>query len=250
MNQFFLKNGENNFHYFKRYIHFLIYSSKNKLIKLLLIIFKRSNLFNTKEYKVWRTKRVKKIENLYGDNFFEGISVLELGCGKGLIGNLLTKKGAKVTLTEGRQEYLEDIKKLNSSSEVLYLDQNIEWNLRKKFDVVIHWGVLYHLDNWRQDLKCALKHGNLIFLESEVCDSDNCDFELKIQEFDYYDQSLNGIGSRPSANNIEKHLVQLGAHFKRFDDKDLSSNHHIYDWKVKNTNRWKNGLCRFWIIEK
>ena len=130
------------------------------------------------------------------------------------------------------------------------LNQNKIWELEKKFDIVIHWGVLYHLNDWKSDLISTLKHSDLIFLESEVSDSDDVNFDLKIKEKDGYDQALDGIGSRPSANNVELFIKNLGFDIERFDDENLNSTFHQYNWKVTNTNTWRHGLRRFWIIKK
>ena len=31
------------------------------------------------------------------------------------------------------------------------------------FDLIIHWGVLYHLENWEQDLSAFVKTSELLF---------------------------------------------------------------------------------------
>ena len=90
----------------------------------------------------------------------------------------------------------------------------------------------------------------MIFLESEVSDSDDVNFDLKIKEKDGYDQALDGIGSRPSADNVELFIKNLGFDIERFDDENLNSTFHQYSWKVTNTNGWRHGLRRFWIIKK
>jgi hypothetical protein len=87
------------------------------------------------------------------------------------------------------------------------------------------------------------------FLESEVCDSDE-DFEVKVPAIKGYDQDLGRFSTRPSAKAVENHLTKLGLNFERFDSPDLDSGFHIYDWKVKNSKTWKNGMRRFWICSK
>ena len=99
-------------------------------------------------------------------------------------------------------------------------------------------------------MKSALRHSDLIFLESEVADSDDPNFDLKVKEKNKYDQALRKWGSRPSADNIEKVLKVENFKFKRFDDLNLNSSFHKYDWEVTNTNTWSHGLRRFWIASK
>lgn len=214
------------------------------------IFYRKKVTMFDRHYINWRETRISKILDLYNKDFFDQKNILELGCGLGDVGSRFIDFGANVTFAEGRPDHVEILKEKFSNNTVINLNQNEMWDLKKKFDIVIHWGVLYHLDNWKEDLECALKHSDLIFLESEVSDSDDENFEIKVSEVDGYDQALDGIGSRPSANNIEKVITEKGFRFARHDDSNLNSSFHIYDWKVKNTNTWKNGLRRFWIIHK
>jgi len=88
-------------------------------------------------------------------------------------------------------------------------------------------------------------------LESEVSDSFDKDFDPKIAERrGLWDQALNGVGSRPSALNIENFIRSNKFNFKRYDDPDLNSPPHFYDWKEENTNLSPIGQRRFWIISK
>ena len=124
-------------------------------------------------YRGWRPKRISKIESIFGKEFFKDKTILELGCGYGDIGkHFVEKLGSIVTFAEGRQEHIPFIKENNPNSKVVLLDQEKLWNFDEKFDVIIHFGVMYHLKNWKQDLECALKHTDLIILESEIADSD------------------------------------------------------------------------------
>jgi hypothetical protein len=123
-------------------------------------------------------------------------------------------------------------------------------SLEKEFDIVIHWGVLYHLDNWKADLQISIRHGKIIFLESEVCDSNDPEIEIKVNEPEQYDQAIGRTGSRPSAEMVEKYISETGATFIRYDDSDLNSDSHTYDWPVRNTKNAPAGQRRFWIIKK
>lgn len=200
-------------------------------------------------YVKWRENRIAKILKIFSENFFQNKTILELAAGHGHVGESFLKLGSRVTFAEGRQEHIKQLKEKFPESEIIHLNQDEVWNLDKKFDIVIHWGVLYHLNNWQQDLSSALAHANLIFLESEVSDSDDPAFDQKVSESGY-DQAINQTGSRPSANFIEKIILEAGGKFTRYDDNELNSDFHSYDWKVENTKSWRSGLRRFWIIEK
>lgn len=170
-------------------------------------------------YAGWRNKRISKIQNIFGKSFFKNKKILELGCGLGDIGIHFKSLGAHVTFAEGRHNNILEFNQKYPLEKIIELNQNDAWSLNEKFHIIIHWGVLYHLDNWQQDLKSALNHTNLLFLESEVSDSDDPNFEIKVdEESEKYDQSLTGKGSRPSAQYIEKVLSECGATFTRYDD--------------------------------
>lgn len=201
-------------------------------------------------YNEWRVKRVGFIERLYGKAFFKNKTILELGCGHGHIGRYLQNQlGAKVTFLDVRQEHLDVIKGIMPDADVVCVNQNEPWDLNKKFDLAIHWGVLYHLENWRQDLDCVSNHTNLIFLESEVCDSEDYEYELKLEADDGYDQGCTKYSTRPSAAAIEDKLINMGYMYRRFDSSELNSDFHTYDWQSTNSGLHTKGQRRFWIAE-
>lgn len=213
---------------------------------------KKENLFQG-TYDGWRKTRIKKIEALFEKCFFMDKTILELGCGYGHIGKYFSEElGSKVTFAEGNSSFIEFIQKNNPNSEVILLDQDKPWNLERKFDIIIHWGVLYHLENWKEDLINAMKHSDLIFLESEVGNSSDENYELKFEDHDGYDQAINKKATRPSASYIENVIKQNGFSFERYDDSSINYSSHRYDWVVTNSPEKKeeHGRRRFWILKK
>lgn len=209
-------------------------------------------VFDLQHYELWRTTRLNKIEKIFGKEFFSGKTVLELGCGQGHIGRKFIEWGAQVTFCEARKELVDSMKNIMPDQEVIQLNQEEEWDLKRKFDIVIHWGVLYHLDKWKKDLECAIKHGNIIFLETEVCDSDDPNFELKVTEHGGWDQAYNNekLGSRPSYSMVEKYLNMYQTSYTRYDDSDINAAHfHVYDWPIQNKGDWRHGMRKFWIVK-
>lgn len=210
-------------------------------------------------YRGWRPTRIKKIENIFGTEFFKDKTILELACGYGDIGKHFRENyGSIVTFAEGREEHLPFIQENNPDSEVLHLDQENNWNLNKKFDIIIHFGVMYHLDNWKQDLECTMKHTDLIILESEIADTNKV-VELKIVDPKGYDQAINdnGIATRPSASYVEKVFEENGFSYVRYDDADLNDGIHRYNWEVSGdadregyTRNHGGGLRRFWVARR
>ena len=200
-------------------------------------------------YVDWRKSRIEKLISILGESWFNGKTILELGCGYGDIGRELQKLGSLVTFAEGKKEHVEQMKLMGRGPEIILLDQDNDWCLNRKFDLVIHWGVLYHLDNWKRDLEISIKHGKIVSLETEVIDSDDPEIESKLEEC-WYDGALNHVGSRMSAGNVEKVFNEIGVVFNRYDDKDLNASYHCYDWKVgeRSPGIWSSGTRRFWMI--
>jgi len=210
---------------------------------------KNERLFSG-HYDKWRETRVAKLVFIFGEDFFNEKDILELGCGWGDIGEKFIEMGATVTFCDVRQEHLDEVTKRMPNSVTHLIDQDQPWDLGKKFDFVIHTGVLYHLSNWQQDLLCVLKHSDLIFLESHVPNKVSDSFVLSKKE-NGWDQSPHGASKRPSAAYIEKFLNEQGVSFKRYDDADINTHFHRYDWVADNTVL-KKDIClrRFWILQK
>ena len=164
------------------------------------------------------------------------------------------------TITEGRPDNLKEIVwnawKFKQLKDVIQVDHNNFWEVKPgTFDVVIHFGLLYHLENWEDDLKHALNElrmGGVMYLESMVSDSKDPTFNLIIdEETSRADQAMHGKGSRPSAAKIEEVLKTYGvSDIARYDDGNLNDSNHKYDWVEMNDGTNTEGYRRFWRIIK
>lgn len=205
------------------------------------------------DYNQWRINRVKKMEQILGKEWFQNKTVHELGCGLGNIGEYLKTLGASVTASDAR---------LHTDSAII-IDQDKPWNLDTPVDLIIHFGVLYHLTNWKQDLACAAKNSKQFFLETVVADTSDPMFEHRLVEGEEGGQNAyNGIGTVMSAENVERVLTNLGCTFTRYDDEDLSiPNKRLYQyhWSVTNNiggyetaksfeDKPLYGGRRFWLV--
>jgi SAM-dependent methyltransferase len=211
-------------------------------------------------YVHWRKVRIDKIEQIFGKEFFKDKTVLELACGYGDIGKYFKENlQSNVTFAEGREEHFPYIRGNIPGCNILHINQENHWELETKYDVIIHFGVMYHLDNWKQDLECTLRHSDLIILETEVADTDDPTFEQKFVDPVSYDQAMGPklLATRPSAAYIESVFTENGFSFVRYDDTDLDSGVHNYSWKVTETAKAHKterfsgfGKRRFWIVRK
>ncbi len=209
-------------------------------------------------YVSWRKNRIKKLIQIMGRDWFIGKFILELGCGLGYVGIELKSLGAKVSFAEGQEAYIPQLVKNIRDSDVYLLDQDKEWNLNKRFDLIIHWGVSYHLDNWKQDLKSTMNHTNILSFETEVLDSDDITKEIKIKEDGWPEGAVNRVGTRVSVASIENFFDELGLEYVRYDDWSLNSKSdygwsYVYDWKKgacesEFEDQFYDGLRRFWMV--
>lgn len=215
-------------------------------------------------YEKWTELRIEKIEKIFGEDFLKNKKILEVACGFGDIGKYFRKKyNCDVTFTEGREENVFFTQKNNPDCKVLLVNHEYEWpSTLGKFDMIIHFGLSYHLDNWKNDLCSALDRTDLLIFESEVSDSFNENFEIKFIDLDSWDQAVgkNGIklATKASAKNIENVFREKNFNYIRFDTKDLDNGLHEYSWEekgsVENLETYSSfseiGLRRFWVAFK
>lgn len=216
------------------------------------------NCHDAKHYAPWRATRIDKLQQVLSSEFFRNKDVLEVGCGTGKVGQFLRESwGANVTFTEGRADLIPMIRANNPDADIHHIDHELPWDLDKKFDFIIHWGLLYHLGAWpwKWDLRCAARHlrpDGKLSLESEVLDSAR-DQQLLLKENPHgSDQSMSGNGARPSAIAVENVLdVWCNLKYVRYDDADLNSSFHCYDWvSGKTVGQLVVGQRRYWICSR
>jgi hypothetical protein len=219
----------------------------------------RNDFFNSQEQDLWNTNRLAKLTKILGEEWFKDKTVLEVGCGHGKNGKYLQDVlGAKVTFTDGREMFVDYLKQEGYDAYVM--DNNQPWIFDKdrQFDLIIHWGLSYHLENWKQDLENALQHSKLICFETEIADFPDDDaYEKVIEEREHYDQSLNHKGTLISSKHLEKFLKGIGANIIiRYDDVSINASIHHYDWidgaVLKNLPEigFISGQRRFYMIKK
>ncbi len=217
-------------------------------------------------YENWYKNRVNKIIDIFGKSWFKQKEILELGSCHGDIGIKLLELGSKVHFSDVRQEYLDTIisrlKEYNFNPTVSLINQNNDYSFNKKFDLVLNLGVLYHLDNWKNDLKCSLSHSNIMILESKVCPIRNTK-DTTIDTFNFNYGSYNCKTPVFTQESVENELTNLGCKFIRFDDSALNCNGwfnenfldlHIYDWTYEKYERGVYNIGsnihfrRFWLV--
>jgi SAM-dependent methyltransferase len=199
-------------------------------------------------YVEWRDKRIKAITEHYGVDWFRGKKLLEVGCGYGDIGASFATLGAEVTCSDGRAEHLAVVRQRYPKVRALLADIDGHWPFTEKYDMIIHLGVLYHLKDHEVPLRQACAAAPHLVLETEVCDSDDPYKVIHVVEnSNVYDQALHSRGCRPSGANIERILADCGMGFERLDNDSCNAGYHRYDWPVRHTGAYENGLRRLWF---
>ena len=210
-------------------------------------------IFDEGHYVPWRAARLAVVKNAYRS--LAGKRVLELGCGLGHVGRELASWGADVTVSDARQEYVEEALRRGCKNGVVY-DVEQPWpdELGDGWDLIIHWGLLYHTVDLRAALQCVTKAKETC-LECEVCDSDHPDAICEVPEYQGGDQAAGSHrrGRRPSATMIENLLDERGVGWARLDSPRLNAAFHRYDWECTNHSPaagWEPGLRRFWFVAR
>lgn len=206
--------------------------------------------FLTPFYCDWRRTRIQAILNYYTPEYFKGRAVLELGAGRGDIGAFFYYLGADVTAVEGRQGNCECMADTYPFLDARCLDLNQEFP-DGHYDLILHTGVLYHLDQPEANLRWCLDHCQHMVLETEVADSVLESKVVLVEESTgMNDQALNGVGCRPTELWIEETLSSCGFYFEKCCDPALDTRYHIYSWENRNDLSCIEGNRRLWFCQK
>jgi ubiquinone/menaquinone biosynthesis C-methylase UbiE len=206
-------------------------------------------------YVAWRKSRIDVTVQHYGSIFFKDKTLLEIGCGWGDTGNIFSKYGSIVTVSDARKEHVERAARRYPHLTAKVVDaESTEWQYDQNFDVIIHWGVLYHLKNPAENLELFAKHCKHLVLETEVSDSndpDNIIFREENTDFETggWGMAYSGIGCLPSYAWVERELSK-NYEWTRLDRPErANAEFHHYDWKRTNSNGWKSGQRAFWFCK-
>jgi hypothetical protein len=232
----------------------LIWALKKRfaLIFGITAIGNHTDHFDSNLYKNWRKQRIAFLVKILGRDFFPGKNIIEFGAALGDVSAELSKLGAIVTICEGREKHVKVIKQRYPKLNCMVIDNDTDWShffKENQFDLVIHWGLLYHLDNWEKDLLNSLRVGKVLSLETEVLSSSDTAKEIKRTEFGD-DQALHRFGTYVTSNSIESLFEQFGYQFLRYDDKSLNCPPYEYDWSPKENTFQQDGLRRFYMVIK
>jgi hypothetical protein len=214
------------------------------------------SLFESGNY---REAQLSRLVNLFAHidiERYRGMTVLEVGAGLGHIGDVFSKLGFDVTSTDGRPEHVEGMKARGRKAFVLDLDGGDVERELANYDLIISFGVLYHLAHPEPFLASCGKQARAMFLETGVCDATRpvVNYISEAQGWRGTDQALEGTGCRPSPAWVEEKCHDAGFGTVR-DISNGIGNWAIgsFDWEPRDTGEWRRdgvNLRKMWVCEK
>jgi SAM-dependent methyltransferase len=206
----------------------------------------------------YRESQLTRLLNLFAQVDLErwrGLRILEVGAGLGDLGDAFTQLGFDVTSTDGRAEHVEAMRARGRQAFVLDLDSTGVDEVGN-FDVILAFGVLYHLARPEDFLRSCGKCARVLLLETAVCDRKDPLIQWVDEPGGWRgkDQALGRKGCRPSPSWVEGVCREAGFASVR----DISSslgNWRIgsFDWTPEDSGDWRrNGvnLRKMWVCEK
>tara|TARA_R100000353_G_scaffold170287_1_gene133882 strand:+ start:1260 stop:1901 length:642 start_codon:yes stop_codon:yes gene_type:complete len=208
--------------------------------------------FDDHGYPRWNDARIDHLTSEYGEDFFKGKTVLELGCGYAGIGTRLSDMGAKVTVSDAREEHIAIVKERYHKLTALVVDsEDTEWKYpENEYDIIIHYGLLYHLSNPDENIRMISKRCKYLFLETEVLDSSDPEYILyKKENKSSFGMSYSGDACTPSWAYVERLLDENNFEWQRV--KPRKSDWHCYDWhRTGEDPSFKSGQRAMWYCKR
>jgi len=203
-------------------------------------------------YLDWNQKRIKGIIEFYGHKFFYFKKVLDLGCGHADIAGALYRLGADTTAVDARQDHLKVVGKKFPGIKTIRADLDASWPFaNRNYDLIIDLGLICHLNDFEKHLRSVCASTTHLVLETTVCDSNDATKNVPTPENKIaFDLANNGMGSRPSAANIERILNECGMNFRREDLSKYNCGTYVYDWQPKNNGECDFNKRRLWFAVK
>ena len=184
-----------------------------------------------------KSHRMTYILDQIGNRNIKNLKILDVGCGGGIICEPLARLGAKVTGIDFAPNNI-SAAKIHSKKNKLninYIHKDVEKSkLDGKFDLILMFEVLEHLDDWKKTIKKIKKNLNKngIIIISTINIAENILKWIPKRTHDYY--------KLIKPEELKKTLTQENFHFKNI--KGLVFDPLNREWKLSN-NYMINYFC-------
>lgn len=196
-------------------------------------------------YQEWIQNRLividDKIKQLFGDDFFRGKTMLELGALHGYFGNKFHLKGALLTCFEGREDNLKVLNEVHPHLKNKLVDCD-KIMIDEHYDVILHLGLLYHLKNVESSLVNSLKHCDVLILETENIDNESDEIHITYEGISkncnvssLSDSDCENLVTRTSRKWLERVFEENGFEYHLISDSRANTPPYRYDWTSNNT---------------
>ena len=132
--------------------------------------FKPLHKFNPIRIKYIRDTILSEFKIKKEHQPFKGLSILDIGCGGGLLSEPLTRLGANVTGIDASKKNISIAKAhlKKSNLKIKYINTSPEkLKIKKKFDVVLNMEIVEHVDNldlFIENTSCFLRKNGIMFI--------------------------------------------------------------------------------------
>ena len=117
--------------------------------------------------------------------------------------------------------------------------------------MIIHFGLLYHIENVDENLRTCAAMSDRIFLETEVLDSlDDTKTRMLEEDGQKYDTGLTTKTLMISPFYIKRIFEERGMTVDIIADRSLNWGPHVYDWPQKNDGSWVQHRRRFFHVAR
>ena len=180
-----------------------------------------------------REINLARLEHLESCNLpLEKKRVLDVGCGIGHLAQFFVLKDCEIVCLDGRPENVEKLRRYSPEIRTEVIDvETGSFSELGTFDIVFCYGLLYHLENPLHVLKrLAEVCKEMILIETMVTDS-KLPLTILVRESPDLNQSLSGIGNRPSPSYVLTGLEAAGYPFLYVPKTPPSHPDFTYTWK-------------------
>jgi hypothetical protein len=213
------------------------------------------SIFTVGYYREAELSRLLNLTAHVNIQSWKGYKILETGAGHGAMGKIFLDLGYDVTSSDGREEYVKIMQ--NQRRKAMLLDVNKqEISDVGVFDVILSFGLLYHIKEPEFFIQSCAKNCKVMVLETVVCDRDDAVLDIVREAGGWRgkDQALDEEGCRPSPSWVEETARKAGFTSVR----DISTSvgnwdNGKFDWEHKNNGDWKRDgytMRKMWLFEK